>query len=225
MRLRRTPRDLRRVLISAGPTREPIDAVRFLSNYSTGQMGVCLAAEALRRRCRVTIISGPVSVAYPPRAKVVRVERADEMARALRRQAVGADAVIMAAAVADFRPSRLRAGKLPRQGGLVLRLAATKDILGHLPRRPGQVRVGFALESGRVVPRAQAKLRRKQLDLLLAQRVRRAHAPFGAAPVRAWLLQRRGPVMPLGTASKAAVARVLLDKIEALWYGQPKIAS
>ena len=223
MRPKRT-RGLRRVLISAGPTREPIDAARFLSNYSTGRMGACLAAEALHRRCRVTVVSGPVSVAYPSRATVVRVERADEMARALRRYAVGADAVIMAAAVADFHPARRRPSKLPRQGQLLLRLTATPDIIGQLPRRPGQVRVGFAVESSRVVQRAHEKLRRKHLDLLLAQRVSRAHAPFGTAPVRAWLLQRHGPVMPLGTVSKTAVARALLDKIEALWYGQPKIA-
>ena len=143
----------------------------------------------------------------------------------MRRLAGGADAVVMAAAVADFRMSRPRTSKLRRQARLTLRLVATPDIIARLPRRARQVRAGFALESGPVVPAAARKLRAKRLDALVAQRVNGSGAPFGRRPVRAWLLSRRPgaqapEVRPLGTVAKAQVARVLLDKVEELWYGQ-----
>ena len=235
-RRRGTQRALR-VLISAGPTREPIDPVRFLSNYSTGYMGAQLAAEALARGHRVTVVCGPGVEPMPPGARVLPVEQAAEMEQVLRRNAGRADLIIMAAAVSDFRAARVAAAKLPRQPQSLIRLRATPDIIARLPRRPRQLRVGFALESGRVVPRAQRKLRRKHLDLLLAQRVNGHGAPFGRARVRAWLLSRptsptahggRGQgslVADLGTLSKRQVARVLLDKLEALWYGQPRLAN
>lgn len=209
-----------RVLISAGPTREPLDPVRFISNYSTGYMGAQLAARALARGHRVTVVSGPISEPLPLRARVVRVERSDEMARALRRCAKRADVVIMAAAVADFRPVRPAAKKLPRRGRMRLTLEATPEIIGRLPRRARQVVVGFAVESGEVAARARRKLRAKRLDLLLAQQVSPDGGPFGRRPVRAWLLARDGTVSRLGRLSKLGVAGALLDKIEALWYGQ-----
>ena len=230
-----------RLLISAGPTREPIDPVRFLSNRSTGYMGSRLAVEALARGHRVTVVSGPGTEPMPMGARVVAVRDAREMEAAMRRLAGSADAVIMAAAVSDFRMSRPRAAKLRRHARLTLRLVATPDIIARLPRRrQGQLRVGFALESGAVVPAAARKLRAKRLDALVAQsirpgsglrpersrrtqRVNGAGSPFGRRPVHAWLLTRRaGPpaVQPLGTLPKAQVARVLLDKVEELWYGQ-----
>jgi phosphopantothenoylcysteine decarboxylase/phosphopantothenate--cysteine ligase len=226
MRRRRGGRRLR-VLVSAGPTREPIDAVRFLSNYSTGYMGARLAAAALARGHAVTVVSGPVAEPLPAGARVVPVERAADMARALRRLLPRADALIMAAAVADFRSAHAAAGKRPRVRGLTLRLAATPDILAGLPRRPGQVIAGFALEPSPVLPRARRKLAAKRLDLLVAQRVppvtRRGPgggAPFGRSRVQAWLLERGGKAAPLGARSKAQIAGVLLDKVEALCYGQ-----
>ena len=209
-----------RILISAGPTREPIDPVRFLSNYSTGYMGARLSAEALARGHQVTVVSGPISEPLPVNARVIRVERTAEMERALRREARRADVVIMAAAVADFRPARHAAAKLRRRHRLRLELEATPDIVGRLPRRSGQVVVGFALETDRVVARAKEKLRAKRLDVLLAQRLNGGGSPFGQKPVRAWLLARDGPAAPLGQRSKAKIASALLDKIEALWYGQ-----
>jgi len=231
-----------RLLISAGPTRESIDPVRFLSNESTGYMGSRLAAEALARGHRVTVVSGPITEPLPGGARVVAVRTAREMEAAMRRHALRADAVIMAAAVSDFRPVRARASKLRRRARLSLRLASTPDILARLPRRRHQLRVGFALEGGRVVPAAARKLRAKGLDLVVAQsirpgsglrpersrrtqRVNGAGSPFGRRPVRAWLLSRRPgaqapEVRSLGTVAKARVARVLLDKVEELWYGQ-----
>jgi len=151
----------------------------------------------------------------------------------------------MAAAVADFRMSRPRTSKLRRQARLTLRLVATPDIIARLPRQARQVRAGFALESGPVVPAAARKLRAKRLDLLVAQsirpgsglrpersrrtqRVNGAGSPFGRRPVRAWLLTQypgaQAPaVQPLGIVTKAEVARALLDKVEELWYGQRRL--
>ncbi len=220
-RRRRGERALR-VLISAGPTREPIDPIRFLSNYSTGAMGARLATEALLRGHQVTVVCGPVTEPFPRGARLIPVERSTEMARAMRRQARQADVVVMAAAVADFRPAQRQDTKLARHGRLTLHLRATPDIIKNLPMRSGQVRVGFALESARVVPRAGRKLREKRLDLVLAQQASVTRPPFGRRPVRAWLLDRLGQVTRLGVVSKSSVARALLDKIEALWYGQPR---
>ena len=210
----------RRVLISAGPTREPLDPVRYLSNESTGYLGARLAAEALLRGHQVTVVRGPVSEPFPRGARIIPVTSAPEMERAMRRHSRGADAVIMAAAVADFRPARVSSAKLPRRARLTLTLEATPDIVARLPRRPGRVMAGFALETTLVLPHAARKLREKRLDLLIAQRVRPG-SPFGRRKVRAWLIERGGGMTDLGWTAKPALARALLDKIEALWYGQP----
>ncbi len=210
-----------RLLISAGPTREPIDAVRFLSNYSTGYMGARLAEEALRRGHRVAMVTGPVTEPLPGNARVTRVETTDQMARALTRQAPGADAVIMAAAVADYRPARVARAKLSRAGGATLRLTATQDVIAGLPRRKRQVIAGFALETSDAVAKARRKLRAKRLDVIVAQQADQANGPFGRRRIRAWLLTKSGQAAPLGLASKRVVARALLDKVERLWYGQP----
>jgi len=242
MRRKRRPLTL---LISAGPTREPIDPVRFISNYSTGYMGARLAAEALARGHRVVIVRGPTEEPMPAGARIVAVETSGEMARALHREGAHADVVLMAAAVCDFRPARVASRKLPRQATRSLRLEATPDLIAQLPRRVGQLRAGFALETGGVIPRARRKLRAKRLDLVLAQQLPtpkrlvrgqanggglrpgargwRAGAPFGRRAVRAWLLGPGNEVEALGVRSKSALARALLDKAEALWYGQRRL--
>lgn len=183
-------------------------------------MGARLAAEALARGHRVSVIHGPITEPLPSAARTLAVERSDEMMRALRRLARTADVIIMAAAVADFRPSHATTRKLPRRTTLTLQLEATPDLLAQIPRRAGQLVVGFALETHRVLAGALRKLRAKRLDVLLAQKVNGSDSPFGRRSVRAWLLTRDGSVTPLGRVSKRQVARLLLDKIEALWYGQ-----
>lgn len=208
-----------RVLISAGPTREWLDPVRYLSNESTGYLGARLAAEALARGHHVTVVHGPVSEPLPRGARMVPVADSRQMERAMRREAKAADAVLMAAAVADFRPVRRARTKLARRGQLRVQLEATPDIVGRLPRRPGQVIAGFALETGQVLARAGRKLRQKRLDVIVAQDAA-AGSPFGRRSVRAWLLTRDGSVTRLGRAAKSAIARALLDKVEGLWYGQ-----
>ena len=211
-----------RVLIASGPTREPIDPVRFLSNYSTGLMGRCLAVEALRRGHRVRVVSGPTSVPLPRGARVVWVEQAQQMQQALRTQARWADALIMAAAVCDFKPIVRRATKLPRRGRLRLALQATPDIVGSLPRRAGQVRVGFALETGpfaRATARSAAKLMAKRLDLIVGETMN-GQTPFGKHPVQAFLVHRTGEMRRLGMVSKPRLAHAILDEVERLWKNQ-----
>ncbi len=219
-----------RVLISSGPTREPIDPVRFLSNYSTGYLGSCLATEAIRRGHRVTLVSGPATVMPPRAARVLWVEQTDQMQAALRRELSKADVLIMAAAVCDFRPVKRRPVKLLRHRTRHLALRATPDILGSLPRRLGQLRVGFALETGHAQKHALGKLKTKHLDLIVGQRLpapRRSgqagmngtEGPFGNRAVNAFFLSPSGRATPLGTVSKTRLARAILDEIERLWYG------
>lgn len=178
-----------------------------------------MAAEALGRGHRVTVVSGPVEVHLPEGASVIRVERARQMDKAMRRQAESADLVIMAAAVADYKPAQRRAKKLARGSKITLALRATPDIIGRLPHKPGQIRVGFALETGSTLFRAKKKLKGKRLDLLLAQHATPKRPAFGKKPVNAWLLEKGKRILRLGLVSKRRVARLLLDKSEALWYG------
>ncbi len=215
----RSTRHSLHLLISAGPTREPLDPVRFISNYSTGYMGAVLAEEALARGHRVVAVSGPSTEPMPPGARVISVERSGEMERALRQHAARADVVIMAAAVSDFRPVRSARTKLIRSHRVTVTLRATPDIVARLPRRPGQLVAGFALETAHPLARAREKLGAKDLDLMLAQQMN-GRSPFGRKAVHAWLLTREGPVQVLGRCSKRRIACLLLDKIEALWYGQ-----
>ena len=206
-----------RIVISAGPTREPLDPIRFLSNYSTGYMGRCLVEETLARGHQAMLVSGPTGLIPPRGARVIWVERAQDMRRALERELRRADALIMAAAVCDFRPARRASKKLPRRGRLRLELTSTPDIVGTLPRRPGQVFAGFALETEAGFARARAKLRAKRLDLIVGQQATRS--PFGRRPVQAFIARAAGPVRRLGTVAKPKLARALLDEIEQLWYG------
>ncbi len=186
-------------------------------------MGARLAAEALARGHRVTVVTGPIQEPLPAGVRVIRIESSDEMARVLYSRATGADIVIMAAAVCDFRPTRVLPGKLKRRRTMILRLRATPDIVGRLPRRRGQLVVGFALEAGRAVRAGLRKLQTKRLHLVLAQEIGRRRTPFGRQRVRAWLLTRGGDVETLGVRSKPEVARALLDKAETLWYGQHRL--
>jgi phosphopantothenoylcysteine decarboxylase/phosphopantothenate--cysteine ligase len=209
-----------RVLITSGPTREPIDPVRFLSNYSTGFMGSQLAEQALRLQAKVTVVSGPAEAPLPAGVKVIAVETAQEMAQALYARAPQADIVIMAAAVADYRPVRVAAYKLRRAGRLTLQLEATPDIIAGMPRTRGQVVVGFALESQGALAGGLRKQHRKRLDLVLVQDAAAGASPFGRNRLRAWLLEAEAAVCDLGWITKRRAARVLLDKSTALWYRQ-----
>lgn len=167
----------------------------------------------------MTVVSGPTSEPLPLEARIIPVESAQEMRRALVRECAKADAIIMAAAVCDFRPVRVEKTKRQRSGMLRLMLEPTPDIIAGLPRKPGQVFVGFAVETNAVLASARRKFASKRLDLVFAQEAKQKGSPFGRTRVRAWLLERNRPIVDLGWPSKQVVAGVLLDKVERLWYG------
>jgi len=217
--------------VTAGPTREPFDPARFISNPSTGKMGYALAAEAVRRGADVTLICGPTHLEAPAGVNLVRVTTADEMFRASLNQAPGVDLVLKAAAVADYRPEVRAAGKVKKDvlrrrarresvadRAILLRLLPTPDILEELGRRkrPGQVLVGFAAETGDLESNALKKLRRKNLDLIVATRIGREGEGFEADTNRALVLDRQGRTIELPLMPKEAMAAALLDLIEPL---------
>ena len=202
-----------RIVISAGPTRERIDAVRFLSNRSSGKMGYALAEAARDLGAEVVLISGPVSLAAPEGVHVVNVESAAEMAAAVRAEEAQADVIIMAAAVADYRPVRVHEGKWKKSAGpVMLELERTEDILAGLGerKRPGMILVGFAAETENLLAYADGKLRRKNLDWIAANDVSCAGIGFGSDRNQVVLLGRDGRKVELGPAPKREIAESLL---------------
>jgi phosphopantothenoylcysteine decarboxylase / phosphopantothenate---cysteine ligase len=207
-----------RLLVSMGGTREPLDPVRYLGNRSSGRMGAAIVAEALRRGAEVTAVVAAAVVDPPAGARLVRVETAQQLYDAVLAEAPAQDVIVMAAAVADFRPKRPSEGKLKKEQGVPeLVLEATPDTLAELGRRrrPGQVLVGFAAETGDHLAGARRKLEAKRLDLVVLNHVEGARSAFGAAAADASLVDTDG-VEELPAASKAAIAARLLDRVEAL---------
>jgi len=211
----------RHVVITAGGTAEPIDPVRFIGNRSTGKMGVALARAAVDRGARVTLIVGHVSVALPTSSNVLvfSAETTAEMGGLVRAAMAEADALIMAAAVADFRPRETAATKLGRVSGLTLELEPTEDILAGVaaaappsgdPARP--ILVGFAAETGSL-DRAADKLVRKGVDLLVANDVAEEGSGFGTDTNHVWILSADGDQVDLPIRSKRAVAEEILDRV------------
>ena len=200
-----------RIIVTAGPTREPIDSVRYLSNRSTGSMGYAIA-RALAVRHEVVLVSGPVQLSAPRGVEFVSVETAREMRAEVVRRFAKSNAVVMCAAVADYRPARRIRGKIrkddrPRS----LELVPNPDILAELGRRkrPGQVLIGFALEAGRGLAGARRKLRSKNLDAI----VRNEIETMGAASVRGEVIEASGDVTPIRGLSKERVAELIEELI------------
>jgi phosphopantothenoylcysteine decarboxylase / phosphopantothenate---cysteine ligase len=209
----------RHVVISAGPTYEPIDPVRFLGNRSSGTMGAALAADALARGARVTVVLGPGAVRPPAEVAVVDVETAEQMRDAVRARATDADVVVMAAAVADFRPKLAADRKLKKEQGVPeLILEPTPDIVSELAagRRPGQVLVGFAAETDDVEAAGRAKLVGKGVDLLVANAVGRPGTGFGAPTDDAAILAADGDDVSMRTWTKHELAAEIWDRVIAL---------
>jgi phosphopantothenoylcysteine decarboxylase/phosphopantothenate--cysteine ligase len=205
----------RRVLITAGPTQEPLDPVRFLSNRSSGKMGWALAEAARDRGADVVLVAGPTSLAPVPNVTYIPVVTSEEMRKEVVTRFPGTDVLIMAAAVADFRPARPAKGKVPKGRDVrMLALEPTKDILKDLPpRRAGQVVVGFAAETGDLIARARGKLRDKALDLIVANDLTEPGAGFGTDTNRATLLDRAGRCEGLPLMSKRELAHRILDAV------------
>jgi phosphopantothenoylcysteine decarboxylase/phosphopantothenate--cysteine ligase len=214
----------RRVLVTSGGTREPLDAVRFLGNRSSGRMGAALADEAARRGADVVALVANAQV-RPSLAEVIDVETTGELEREALAQAATADVVLMAAAVADYRPVGELDGKRERAGTWGLELEATNDILAAIgaARRPGQVLVGFAAETGGDgLERARGKLVRKGLDLVVLNDVSRADIGFDSPDNEVVLVSRDG-ADPVAKADKRAIAASILDRVEQL-LGNPSIS-
>jgi phosphopantothenoylcysteine decarboxylase/phosphopantothenate--cysteine ligase len=204
-----------RVVVTAGGTREPIDAVRVIANRSSGKQGYALAAEAARRGAHVTLIS-TVDLTAPPDVMVVSVETAAQMQAAVEQAGAHADIVIMAAAVADFRPVQAVDHKLKKdQGPPQIVLEATPDILAGLgaTKRPGQVLVGFAAETHDMVKQACAKLERKNLDLIVANDVSAPGVGFAHDTNAVTIIGPGGVLAEVPLADKHRIAAVVLDTV------------
>lgn len=204
------------VLVTAGPTREPLDPVRVLTNPSTGTMGYALAEAAARRGGSVTLVTGPTPLSPPSEVEVVRVKTTEEMNEAVQIRRETADLVFMAAAVADYTPVETSPSKRKKEeGDLVLHLRRTPDILKTLGehKRPGQVLVGFALETDDELDNARRKLEEKNLDWIVLNNPTEEGAGFGPTTNRVTILRRDGTAEELPLMPKADVAEALLDRV------------
>lgn len=214
----------RRALVTSGPTREAIDPVRFISNHSSGKMASAIAVELARRGADVTVVSGPAPV-RPSCAgvSVVDVTSAGEMySAALEEYGRGCDITVLCAAVADFTPAAPRGSKIKKNGeSMMLELVPTRDIAAAIGerRRPGEVVVGFALETDNAHDNAQDKLRRKNMDMIVLNSMRDPGAGFGVDTNRVTLFFRDGGSEELPLESKTAVASDIVDRIEKLLEG------
>lgn len=203
------------VLVTAGPTVECIDPVRFITNRSTGKMGYAIAEAAVKRGAQVTLVSGPVKLDVPAGVRVVRVENSAQMCEAVLCAAEQADAVIQAAAPADFTPERVADQKIKKTGGeLTIHLKPTTDIAAELGRRKraGQMLVAFAAETNDVIENARGKLKRKNADMIVANDVTRPGAGFGGETNIVTLITGND-VQSLEKMPKSAVADVILDRV------------
>ena len=205
----------RRIVVTAGPTWEPIDPVRFVGNRSTGKMGFAVAAEAFSRGADVTLVVGPGTVEPPEGPALVRVTTAQEMRDAVLATAADADAVVMAAAVADFRPADASSAKLKKEEGTPrVELVPTPDILAELGiAKGGLVLVGFAAETQDVQAAGREKLSRKGVDLLIANEVGREGTGFGSDTSRAAILAADGTDEPLRQWDKRELATAICERL------------
>ena len=212
-----TPKDLagKKVLVTAGPTQEKLDPVRYISNHSTGKMGYAVAASAVRRGADVTLVSGKVELTPPSGVRVVPVVSAADMAAAVKEAASAQDIIIKAAAVADYRPRVTADEKLKKKDDdLSLELERTEDILAWLGahRREGQVLCGFSMETEHMLENSLAKLEKKKVDMIVANNLRQEGAGFGTdTNVVTFLTKKGAEELPL--LSKEEVADRLLDRL------------
>jgi phosphopantothenoylcysteine decarboxylase/phosphopantothenate--cysteine ligase len=207
-------RDLanKHIVVTAGGTQEPIDPVRYISNRSSGKMGYALAEVARDRGAKVTLITAPASLPEPVDVDVVKVSTAMEMHRAVERATRRAHALIMAAAVADFRPTKVTKSKIKKEEtGLTLKLECTPDILGSV--KGNFIKVGFAAESSSLVENAKHKLKKKGLDFIVANDIAASDSGFGADTNRVTIIDGKGKIDSLPLLTKREVAERVLDKV------------
>jgi phosphopantothenoylcysteine decarboxylase/phosphopantothenate--cysteine ligase len=210
----------KRILITAGPTYEAIDPVRFIGNRSSGKMGFALATAAAQRGAEVTLVAGPTSLETPRGVRRIDVESAKEMLDSVTKEAKHSDVVIMSAAVADYAPTKPSSQKLKKKSSadvLELKLSATTDILASLGKNKGKtILVGFALETNDELANAKEKLKKKNHDLVVLNSYNKRNPVFGSDVNAVMLLDRHGKVEACKPASKYDVAQNILDKIQSL---------
>ena len=203
------------IVVTAGGTHEPIDPVRYISNRSSGKMGYALAEAARDRGAKVTLVTAPISLPEPAGVDVVKVGTAQEMRQAVVNVTPQADALIMAAAVADYRPIKAAKDKIKKgEAGLTLKLECTPDILGSI--KGNFIKVGFAAESNNLVKNAKQKLQQKGLDFIVANDIKASDSGFGADTNRVTIIDRQGRVDSLPLMPKREVADKVLDRVAAL---------
>ena len=201
------------VLVTAGPTRERIDPVRYISNYSTGTFGYKIAEEARDRGCRVVLITGPVSIESPSRVKTIHVESAVEMQKAVKAWSNKADYIFMAAAVSDWRVRNSAKSKIKKNSEKVLlELKENPDILKALGKSKTYLLVGFALETENLAGNAMKKLKSKGLDIIVANKLTKSYKLFGDNKIDVLLMDRHGASNLYKGLSKGKLAKIILDK-------------
>jgi len=203
------------IVVTAGGTQEPIDPVRYISNHSSGKTGYALAEVARDRGAKVTLVTAPASLPEPVGVDVVKVNTAQEMRQAVENVIPQADALVMAAAVADYRPAKAAKDKIKKgEAGLALELECTPDILGSV--KGNLIKVGFAAESSNLVENAKQKLKQKGLDLIVANDITASDGGFGADSNRVTIIDREGKVDSLPLMPKREVADKVLDRVAEL---------
>lgn len=203
-----------KVLVTAGPTREPLDPVRYLGNRSSGKMGYAIASAALEAGCETTLISGPTQLCPPAGARVIAVETSDEMYDAVHAEIAAADLLVMCAAVADFKPARVEPHKIKKRGGatFTLELTPTRDILQSLRARGVRATVvGFAAETRDLAANARRKLREKGCALIVGNEVSRDGIGFGSDENAVTLFFANGETREMERTGKGQLARQLLE--------------
>ena len=210
------PHDLegKKVLVTAGPTQESLDPVRYLTNHSTGKMGYAIAKMAMLRGAEVTLVSGPTSIHYPPFVKVIPIKSAQDMFEAVAAHAPDSDFIFKAAAVADYTPAAYNDNKMKKKDGdLSIPLKRTQDILKYLGehRTPGQVICGFSMETENMLENSQAKLLKKNVDMICANNLKVAGAGFGVDTNVITLITKDG-FTELPLQSKESAANAILDQ-------------
>lgn len=213
-----------KIVVTAGPTREPIDPVRFISNYSTGVLGYTIAEEAKKRGHEVVLISGPTSLKQPKAIKIINIETAVQMQEALVREFKDSNCLIMNAAVCDYKPLKFSKNKLKKDNDSIdIKFIENPDILKSISKiKRNKLLAGFALETENVERNAVLKLKEKNLDLIIASKVDTRHVPFGRAKISPYIIDKYGKREKASNITKRELAGKLLDRIEGLWYTEFK---
>ena len=215
-----------KILITAGPTVEFIDPVRFISNLSTGHMGNELAKVSKKRNKKVTLVSGLTNTERTSGIKHISVVTANDMQKVIKKELKKNNVLIMASAVADFKPKSFSKRKVKSKSAFNLKLTNNTDILKSLSKkdRKNKIIVGFALETENLIENARKKLKDKAIDLIVANKVTKKKSPFGKGKKEVYLIDRAGKQRCLKNVTKSVIARAILDRVEELCYTSDKYA-